>query len=127
MTHPEMFDDVHEFHTKFGHPTPPAPTMEGVRIDLRKKLTQEECVDELHKALDEGDLPGIADAVCDGIYVLLGTAIECGIDIRPVWDEVQRANMAKTGGATRSDGKTLKPEGWTPPQIERVLQEQGLR
>ena len=67
----------------------------------------------------------IADGICDSIYVLLGAALELGINITPLWDEVQRTNMAKEGGAIREDGKILKPEGWKPPVISRLLKEQG--
>ncbi len=37
------------------------------------------------------------------------------------WDEVHRSNMAKVGGPIRGDGKRLKPEGWTPPDVAGVL------
>jgi hypothetical protein len=33
--------------------------------------------------------------------------------------------MAKVGGALDANGKFRKPPGWTPPDIERVLREQG--
>ena len=29
--------------------------------------------------------------------------------------------MAKVGGPIREDGKRLKPEGWEPPNITKVL------
>lgn len=48
-----------------------------------------------------------------------------GIDLGPVFEEVHRANMAKVGGPTRADGKILKPEGWTPPDVAGVLRRQG--
>ena len=41
-----------------------------------------------------------------------------------VWNEVQRANMAKVGlGGVkkREDGKVLKPDGWTPPDVEKAV------
>jgi predicted HAD superfamily Cof-like phosphohydrolase len=62
------------------------------------------------------------DGICDLIYVTLGAALEFGIDLEPFWDEVQRSNMEKKGGPVReSDGKKLKPEGWTPPDLEETL------
>lgn len=33
--------------------------------------------------------------------------------------------MLKVGGATREDGKILKPPGWQPPQIAPLLE--GMR
>jgi len=90
---------------------------------LRHELITEE-VDELLLALYNDDLVKIADGIADSIFVLLGTAVTYGIDIRPVWEEVHRTNMAKKTGPIREDGKRLKPEGWTPPDIKRIIDEQ---
>jgi predicted HAD superfamily Cof-like phosphohydrolase len=65
-------------------------------------------------------LADVADAIVDSIYVLLGMAVAFGIDIHPVWYAVHEANMATLG----EDGKQMKPEGWTPPYIEGILQAQ---
>jgi predicted HAD superfamily Cof-like phosphohydrolase len=35
--------------------------------------------------------------------------------------EVHRANMHKTDGPRRADGKQLKPEGWRPADVRAVL------
>jgi len=86
----------------------------------------EEELREFGEAARHRDLPEIADALADLIYVTLGTAITYGIDLRPVWDEVQRANMAKVGGPKREDGKQLKPEGWEPPNIKKALQQGNI-
>ena len=72
-------------------------------------------------AMGQGDLVEIADGLADLIYVLIGTSIAYGIDLEPIWDEVHKTNMAKVGGGVRGDGKILKPEGWEPPEIERLL------
>lgn len=117
-------DDVLAFHRKFDcylQPRPGIPT-EGIPA-LRIRLCNEEWTEFLI-GMAEGDLPAIADGAIDLIYVLIGTLLSCGIDPRPIWDEVQRTNMAKVGGATRADGKILKPEGWAPPDIARLLREQ---
>lgn len=74
----------------------------------------------------KGDMPEIADGIVDSIYVLLGTAIEYGIDIEPIWGAVQKANMAKVGGGIREDGKRLKPEGWEPPPIADLIEAQVI-
>ena len=41
------------------------------------------------------DIEQIVDGIADSIFVQLGTAIACGIDIEPVWDEVVRSNNSK--------------------------------
>jgi predicted HAD superfamily Cof-like phosphohydrolase len=52
-----------------------------------------------------------------------GAAIESGVDLGPFFDEVHFANMRKTNGGVRGDGKILKPEGWRPPDHARVFRE----
>lgn len=69
----------------------------------------------------EQDLAAAIDGLCDLLCVIYGTADEFGVDLAPFWDEVHRTNMAKAGGPVREDGKRLKPEGWTPPDIAGLL------
>ena len=90
------------------------------------ELIREEVNRELLPAMEAGDMPEIADAMADSIYVIVGAALEYGIPLDRVWAAVQRANMAKVDPATgkvrkRHDGKVLKPEGWTPPDISAAL------
>lgn len=73
------------------------------------------------------DLPSLADNLCDLDYVVEGTRLEFGIDGGPVLAEVQRANLSKVGAPKREDGKTLKGPNYTPPDVARVLREQGWR
>lgn len=66
------------------------------------------------------------DAVCDLMFVLYGLLLRLGVtpqQFAASWGEVVRANMAKKDGPTREDGKRLKPDGWTPPNIQRCLDE----
>lgn len=75
------------------------------------------------------DLVGLTDAMADLDYVVEGTRLECGINGGPIAAEVHRANMAKFGPGSwiRGDGKVMKPPGWTPPDIEGKLREQGWK
>ena len=119
--------DVAAFHKACGVPILDKPTIPSPeRIALRRSLISEEVNNELFPAMMENDLPGIADAIGDSIYVLIGTALEYGIPLDMVWNTIQAANMAKVDPVTglvnrRADGKILKPEGWTPPNIIGVL------
>lgn len=115
---------VKEFHEAMGVTTGKTPAVRDPA--LRWSLLREEC-GETGMALNKRDLPGIADGLCDLIYVALGTAVACGIDLAPIFEEVHRANMAKTGGGMREDGKILKPPGWTPPDVEGLLRAQGWK
>lgn len=62
------------------------------------------------------------DAIVDQIWVLIGLAESLGYDLHGAWNEVARSNFAKIDKETglvqkREDGKILKPDGWTPPNL----------
>ena len=66
------------------------------------------------------------DAVLDMIVVLIGYGLSRGWPMNEGWAEVMRSNMAKIDPRTgavrrRDDGKILKPEGWTPPDLSSLL------
>ena len=119
--------DVEEFHDACGLPIVKKPTIPPPeRVQLRMELIVEEISRELLPAMREGNLPEIADAMADSIYVIVGAALEYGIPLARVWNAVQKANMAKVDPKTgvvrrREDGKILKPDGWTPPNIAAIL------
>lgn len=126
--HVDMIEDVKEFHKVFCtnqlRDTVGLPTLQ-IR-DLRTNLIEEEVTVELIPALDSGNIVEIADAIADSIVVLIGTALAYGIPLKQVWKEVHRSNMAKMqpDGTVkrRADGKILKPEGWTPPDIKSIIE-----
>lgn len=123
-----LLDDVRTFMVACDQPvltTPACPTED--RAALRSRLIREEANETLTAIFNE-DLEEIADGLADLIYVAVGTALEYGIPLDRVWAEVQRSNMAKVDPATgkvakREDGKVLKPEGWTPPDIAAALRQ----
>lgn len=122
-----MFKQVQEFHNKFGLPVGKTPQfLTNDRTELRWDLLEEE-LDELNDAYDDGDLVGIADAIGDAIYILLGTAVEHGIPIDEVFDEIHRSNMSKLDEdgkpIYREDGKVLKGPNYIKPDIARILNE----
>lgn len=110
------------FQDKFGKPIGETPGFQDV--ELRKSLIKEESKEAID-AIEAGDFPGAVDALCDLIYVCLGAAVAWGVDLSPIFQAVHNTNMAKEGGATRSDGKILKPEGWAPPDVRGLLIDQG--
>jgi predicted HAD superfamily Cof-like phosphohydrolase len=117
--------DVLAFHRALGAHVGARPGFpaEDVRA-LRRRLLDEE-IEELREADASGDIVELADALADIVYVLVGTAVSHGIDLRPVWDEVHRSNMAKVAGRALGDAKARKPEGWTPPDVAGCLERQG--
>ena len=89
---------VAEFHRTFHHPVLPEPAIPSPeRCQLRVNLIAEE-LDELREAIENKDIVGIADALCDIQYVLSGAVLEFGLGekFRALFDEVQRSNMSKS-------------------------------
>jgi len=130
-------EHVTEFHGAIGQPvrtTPTIPEDDGVRLRLRL-VTEEYCefmeghgaVVDRESLMREADncrlnvdLVAIADACADLDYVVEGTRLCYGIPRQRIADAVHASNMAKRGGPV-VNGKQLKPEGWTPPDIEGIL------
>ena len=113
---------VLEFHKEFDIHIATTPTVPDEKTQtLRVSLIQEE-FDELKEALNAKDLPGIAKELADLLYVVYGTAISCGIDMEPVFQEVQRSNMSKVGGYKRADGKWVKPPTYSPANMGPILE-----
>lgn len=121
----DMVDDIMEFHKTFCKDQINLKPMTPEIAKLRERLIVEEVRDELLPALWSENLVKIADGIADSIVVLIGTAIAYGIPLKQVWKEVHRSNMAKMQAdgtvKRREDGKILKPDNWTPPDIEGIL------
>lgn len=130
---------VAEFHEKFGHPNNLGQTPNAFheRTELRYALIDEEFT-EFEKAsgvvadndvvyYDPSEIDTIeyADALADLVYVAYGAALEAGIDLNAVLEEVHASNMQKVwpDGEVHyhPNGKVAKPADWTPPDIKGVL------
>ena len=122
-------DAVAEFHAVFRLPMRQLPSTDigPALASLRIALLEEE-VGEFSIAARKGDLIGIADALADIVYVAYGAALTYGIDLDPVLREVHRSNMTKLDSdgrpLIRDDGKVLKSESYSPPDIKAVLSRQ---
>lgn len=119
-----MFEMVRDFHEAFGQRIGRRPSLPDMNErSLRMKLLQEE-MREYCEAEGDDNLIEIADALADIIYIACGTAVSYGIPLDELYQEVHRSNMAKLVDGKvlrRDDGKVIKPEGWTPPDIEGIL------
>ena len=119
-----FYTDVKDFHIAFGQRVGDKPELPDTKErTLRMKLLAEEMY-EYTVAENENDLVEVADALADIIYIACGTAVAYGIPLDKVFAEVHRSNMAKLVDGKplyREDGKVMKPEGWTPPDVEGVL------
>ena len=77
---------------------------------------------ELKVALESRDRVEQLDALLDFIVVTTGAIHSAGMDGEGGWKEVMRTNFAKIDKNTgkvrkREDGKVLKPQGWTAPDL----------
>ena len=82
---------------------------------------------ELVEAFLNKDIVEIADACADLKWVIEGLEHTLNIPQQEVWDEVARSNLKKIDPITgkvlkREDGKVMKPEGWTPPDIKSIFE-----
>lgn len=67
----------------------------------------------------EMDIPRIADALADMVYVIYGTAETYGIPLDRVIAEVHRSNMTKTASGPMQ--KPVKGPDYQPPRIAEIL------
>ena len=119
-----MFQDVKAFQTAVGQHIGSKPEFpDDAERELRIKLLKEE-YEEYIQGECKHDLENIAKELADIIYIVCGTAASYGIPLDKVFDEVHKSNMAKLidgKPVRRDDGKILKPDGWTPPDIKKIL------
>jgi len=149
-TSPASFEpmrDVETFHARFdlmyvGKPRHLPAELSGFREGfLREELNEyQAAARDAENAAMIGDEPSYVaaladqqDALCDLLYVLLGTAYLHGFNIREGWARVQAANMAKVRVASAADSKrgsaydVVKPPGWmAPDHVDLVLDHEPL-
>lgn len=116
---------VGDFHKACGVEERETPGfVEPETFALRRRLLLEE-VFEYVEASDAEDLIDIADALADIVYIAYGTARVIGVNLDDVLAEVQRSNMSKVGAdgkvVRRDDGKILKPDTYSAPNIGKVM------
>ncbi len=142
------FRDVGMFHDKFGLKSQAGwrvpqcldPATRDFRVGFLLEEMKELCEGyglKLEFTLEPvagqpPDLPKIADALVDLVYMALGTAHLHNLPWPQLFAEVQRANMSKerakndgSNSARKSSLDVIKPAGWTPPDIARVLLKAG--
>ena len=106
------------------------------QFELYKNLIEEE-FNELVVAESNKNQVEQLDALIDILVVTIGAIHSMGADAEGAWKEVMRTNFAKIDKDTgkvrkREDGKFLKPDGWTAPNLkpfvskEEALLKQGF-
>lgn len=137
---------VRQFHEIYHLPiVTTGPDIENERMHMRLSLIMEESSELIRafygtsaydrmqefvskmRSLDEHsrDTVEVADALADLTYVIYGMALEAGINLPAVLEEVQASNLSKLGEdgkpIYRQDGKVLKGPGFFEPNIARAL------
>jgi predicted HAD superfamily Cof-like phosphohydrolase len=97
------------------------------QFNMYLKLIEEEA-EELNQAIINKNRVEMLDALIDMLVVTIGAIHSAGFDAEGAWKEVMRTNFAKIDKDTgkvvkREDGKVLKPDGWTPPELGQFLKD----
>ncbi len=141
------YDDVRAFHDKFGllhgqQPRQLTPEKLKERLEFLWEEFYEfmggcgvciwvcEMTGKLEIKFEPRGKPDIAeqaDALIDLVYVAMGTAVMMGLPWQELWDDVQRANMAKVRGVSHRGHPVdcVKPEGWIGPRTMEILMAHG--
>lgn len=102
--------------------------MHSAQANLYVDLINEEFNELLHAYMAR-DIVEVADALADLKWVIEGLELTLQLPQQEIWDEVARSNHSKISDngkiIKREDGKVLKPETYSPPNIEKVLKECG--
>lgn len=126
MTQKSGFQDVRDFHDKFGVPLAAKPQfLDDEAYNFRLGFMKEE-LQEFVDSTYHGDLPTAFDSLIDLVYVAYGTAQMMGCS-PAMWDEmwaaVQAANMSKVRATSAEQSKrgtsldVVKPAGWVSPDV----------
>jgi len=127
-----IFYDVDAYMKAAGHG--PDQKKVGLYLDLvREEIGElEEAMAAFHSSENLQDeqvaKADALDAICDSIWVLIGLGKVMDLPIEWGWDEVTITNLkkidAELGTVLRDDhGKIMKPPGWRPPNMLRIIQE----
>ena len=113
------FKDIETFATACDQPA----SAENYKMYLG--LIDEE-YGELVDAVMADDKVEQLDALVDILVVTMGAIRAAGWDGEAAWNEVMNTNFAKIDATTgkvikRSDGKVLKPVGWTAPELSQFI------
>lgn len=102
--------------------------MHSAQANLYVDLINEEFSELLHAYMAR-DIVEVADALADLKWVIEGLELTLQLPQQEIWDEVARSNHSKISDngkiIKREDGKVLKPETYSPPNIKEVLERCG--
>lgn len=99
------------------------------QAELYLDLIEEEIKEFWNAYHDNNDVEMI-DGIADTIWVLVGYAHSRGWNIIGAFEEVARSNMSKVDKLSgkllkRADGKVLKPDTYSPPDLAKFVRRPG--
>lgn len=119
-------DMVREFHTMIRQPTPSRPTLlNDEKLQSFIDFIDEE-MEEYKEAWRNNDLVGLADALCDLKYFVIGREVTHGFPGQQILNEVHRSNMTKKDGWLDDNGKWQKGPSFEEPNILPILNKHGM-
>lgn len=123
------FEMVGDFFEKFDLPTYSAATKPHAIRDEDFQFRFQHILEEMTELIQghrTGDVVEVADAIADIVYLAYGLGHMHSIPVDAVFAEVHRSNMLKVRsdgtGARKSKIDIVKPDGWKPPNVKRVLE-----
>lgn len=122
----DIIKSVLSFNSSFELPIRETPQLIGKdEYKLQYNLLKEE-VDEYMQACVDSDIIGVADALGDILYILIGVCIRHGLHdkIHDVFDEIHRSNMTKLVNGKpiyNEAGKVMKSKNYEVPNLYPIL------
>ena len=116
----KLTKDNKSFLDKFKIECHTNPTIHADIIHRIDHMDEE--LEELTKAVEDGDKEEVIDAIIDIVYIAIGTATMCGFNFDAHWDEVHNANMNRI--LVKTDGYKFgvkKPDDWVGPNHGDLL------
>lgn len=114
---------VKKFHIILGLPIGEQPKNISRHAFARRTRLINEELSEYCKAVSEDDIVEIADALGDLLYVVFGAAIEHGLPMDKIFEQIQQSNTSKKDGHFDKTGKWIKPDNYKPVDLSWVLNE----
>ncbi len=116
-----------EFHTIFEVPIACQASLISSHDFIRRLTLITSEVGELGDEVRKRNIVEIADALGDILYVTFGMAVEMGLDIDRVFNEIHESNMSKANadGTVTKDpgGKIMKSECYHPVDLSWIVKD----
>jgi predicted HAD superfamily Cof-like phosphohydrolase len=123
-----VFEDTMAFQQKYGlWDSEQSGFLPDENMKVKLGHLQEE-LNEIVAGYVNKDLAQVCDGLIDLIYVASGTLNLMNMPAQQLWNDVQLRNMKKIRATADNMGKrgstfdVIKPEGWTGPRTEDIIE-----